>query len=183
MTDWDQLYGGTADFYGDPYPRFVDFIDNWTTRGEALDLGCGQGRDSLYLARVGYQVTSVDGSPSAIAQLLERAGGLALRGEVGDIRDYVLDRPYDLVLLDMVLHFLDNPKDTVALLERIDRSIRQDGLLCVVTADRHGPDADTLRDHIEGSDPVSWHLLHDDGITHELDGESFQFQMIIAQRA
>ena len=132
MTDWDELYDGKADFYGDPYPRFVDFIDNWKTRGEALDLGCGQGRDSFYLARVGYQVTSVDGSPSAIAQLLDRAGGLALRGVVSDVRSYVLDRPYDLVLLDMVLHFLDNPKDTAALLERIDGSINQNGLLCSV---------------------------------------------------
>jgi hypothetical protein len=52
----------------------------------------------------------------------------------------------------------------------------------VVTPDKHGPDADTLRDHIERSDPVTWRLLHDDGITHELEGESFQFHMIIAQR-
>ena len=182
MTDWDELYDGKADFYGDPYPRFVDFIDNWKTRGEALDLGCGQGRDSFYLVRVGYKVTSVDGSPSAISQLLDRAGGLDLRRVVSDIRSYDLDRPYDLVLLDMVLHFLDNPKDTAALLEKIDGSINQDGLLCVVTPDQHGPDADTLRDHIECSDPVPWRLLHDDGITHELEGETFQFHMIIAQR-
>ena len=182
MTDWDELYGGKADFYGDPYPRFVDFIDNWKTRGEALDLGCGQGRDSFYLVRVGYKVTSVDGSPSAISQLLDRAGGLDLRGVVSDIRSYDLDRPYDLILLDMVLHFLDNPKDTAALLEKIDGSINQDGLLCAVTPDKHGPDADTLRDRIECSDPVTWRLLHDDGITHELEGETFQFHMIIAQR-
>jgi SAM-dependent methyltransferase len=182
MTDWDQRYEGKADFYGDSYPRFVDFIDTWKTRGEALDLGCGQGRDSLYLARVGYQVTSVDGSAAAIAQLLDRASGLALRGVVSDVRRYVFDRPYDLVMLDMVLHFLDNPKDTTALLKRIYGSITKGGLLCAVTPDQHGPDADTLRDHVRSSDPVSWRVLHDDPITHELDGESFQFHMIIAER-
>ena len=82
----------------------------------------------------------------------------------------------------MVLHFLDNPKDTAALLERIGASIKPDGLLCVVMPDEHGQDSDILRGHVRSAGPVSWRLLHDAAITHELDGETFQFHMIIAQR-
>ena len=93
MTDWDEGMAARPTSTAILIPASwtsSDFIDTWKTRGEALDLGCGQGRDSLYLARAGYEVTSVDGSAPAIAQLLDRADGLALRGVVSDIRDYTL---------------------------------------------------------------------------------------------
>jgi tellurite methyltransferase len=37
--------------------------------GRALDLACGTGRNALYLADLGWQVTAVDWSPAAIAAL------------------------------------------------------------------------------------------------------------------
>src|SRR5438067_11196563 len=45
--------------------------------GRALDLACGAGRNALYLATLGWQVTAVDSSAVAISILRERAAGLA----------------------------------------------------------------------------------------------------------
>ncbi len=55
--------------------------------GRALDLGAGAGRNSLWLARAGWDVTAVDQSPEALAQLARSADAerLTVRTVVGDI--------------------------------------------------------------------------------------------------
>jgi tellurite methyltransferase len=46
--------------------------------GKALDLACGTGRNAIWLAREGWNVTAVDGAGAAIAILEERARNLNL---------------------------------------------------------------------------------------------------------
>ena len=46
--------------------------------GRALDLGCGEGGDSVWLAERGWQVTAVDVSATAVARARETAAGLEL---------------------------------------------------------------------------------------------------------
>lgn len=53
--------------------------------GRALDLACGPGRHSLYLARLGWRVTAVDSSPVAIGLLREQAGRLAIDAHLADL--------------------------------------------------------------------------------------------------
>ena len=48
--------------------------------GRAIDLGCGEGGDALWLAEQGWRVTAVDISPTAIA----RGAALAASSPVGD---------------------------------------------------------------------------------------------------
>jgi SAM-dependent methyltransferase len=74
--------------------------------GAALDLACGEGRNSVWLAGRGWRVTGVDFSEVAIAKARELA---ALRGVdvelvCADLLDYVPDPgAYDLVLV-LYLH-------------------------------------------------------------------------------
>ncbi|MFB7457918.1 class I SAM-dependent methyltransferase [Streptomyces sp. NPDC056188] len=86
-------------FYADrnrPVPFFADEPDEnlveWLERGliggrRALDLGCGPGRNALYLAERGFAVDAVDLSPQAIAWARERAREMGLgetrAGETG----------------------------------------------------------------------------------------------------
>lgn len=55
--------------------------------GSALDLGCGTGRDAVYLATHGWQVTGVDLVPQALDRAARRsaAAGVAVRWVQGDI--------------------------------------------------------------------------------------------------
>jgi tellurite methyltransferase len=65
-----------------PRPTLLRALDGLAqdgiTRGRAVDLGCGVGRDTLELLRRGWQVTAVDSEPEALAQLDDevRARGL-----------------------------------------------------------------------------------------------------------
>jgi SAM-dependent methyltransferase len=73
--------------------------------GRALDVGCGTGRDSVYLARHGWAVTAIDGVPQALdaARRRAEAAGVEVKFVQGDVTalhtlgvgegyDFVLDR-------------------------------------------------------------------------------------------
>jgi cyclopropane fatty-acyl-phospholipid synthase-like methyltransferase len=57
------------------------------TAGLALDIGCGTGTQSVYLARYGWQVTGVDAVPRALAQAQQRAAaaGVSVRWLMADV--------------------------------------------------------------------------------------------------
>ena len=55
--------------------------------GRALDVGCGSGRDAVYLAKRGWQVTAVDLVDAAIARARQRAAqeGVDVEWIIGDV--------------------------------------------------------------------------------------------------
>ena len=55
--------------------------------GKALDLACGAGRNAIWLAEHGWEVTAVDGAPAALEILRTRAmeRGLKIKTSVGDL--------------------------------------------------------------------------------------------------
>lgn len=98
---WNERYtGSTRVWSGQPNTALVEQVADLAP-GRALDLGCGEGADSVWLAGRGWKVTAVDVSDVA----LERAAGHAADAGVADAvtwqrRDLVADFPpgdYDLV--------------------------------------------------------------------------------------
>nr|MDQ3642887.1 class I SAM-dependent methyltransferase [Actinomycetota bacterium] len=71
-----------------------------------LDLGCGTGWTTLFLAEAGYQPTGVDLTPAAIRMAATRAERWGVRAdfEVGDMDMLDLDREFDAVLVYDALH-------------------------------------------------------------------------------
>lgn len=78
--------GIPSSFRGAPSGSVVAFCDflaaNGVTRGTALDLGCGMGRNSLYLVSRGYLVHSVDFVAENIDQLRKAAMELGVDGNL-----------------------------------------------------------------------------------------------------
>jgi tellurite methyltransferase len=79
---------------------------------KVVDLGCGEGRNSLYLAQKGCDVTAVDISSSGIKKvnIAAEALGVKVRSLVCDLNDYEADDDYDVVLAHSSLHFLTREK-------------------------------------------------------------------------
>jgi len=70
---WDEMYRSRDQvFSGDPNGVLVTEVTDLPP-GQALDVGCGEGADALWLARHGWQVTAVDISATA----LQRAAATA----------------------------------------------------------------------------------------------------------
>jgi len=96
--DWDRHYADAANFDYSPEPLLFEAAETLGPGGRpgrALDLACGPGRNALYLAGLGWQVTAVDRSPVAIRLLRERAAAVSSGAPSGpdiDIRQADLER-------------------------------------------------------------------------------------------
>ena len=60
QSQWDELYAGTELVWTAEANRFVVEELAGLTAGRALDLGTGEGRNAIWLAERGWQVTAVD---------------------------------------------------------------------------------------------------------------------------
>jgi cyclopropane fatty-acyl-phospholipid synthase-like methyltransferase len=107
-----------------------------------LDVGCGYGRDSVYLAdEIGAHVLGIDTSPAAVAMARESApAGLTITFEHRDFNDldHTHDGRYDVVLAAQLYHLL-RPGDRKALAARATRLLAPGGRLflsSLATSDR-----------------------------------------------
>jgi SAM-dependent methyltransferase len=71
--------------------------------GKALDLGCGTGTNSIYLAQHGWDVSAVDFTARALERASEKAAHAGVmvkfyRGDVARLGDLPLSGPFDLFL-------------------------------------------------------------------------------------
>ncbi len=96
---WEHRYGERdAIWSGRANRMLVDTVSDLTP-GRALDLGCGEGGDAIWLAERGWVVTGVDISPTAIARATRAAADRALVAEFHtvDLDTWRTDETYDLV--------------------------------------------------------------------------------------
>jgi SAM-dependent methyltransferase len=77
-------------------------------RCRALDVGCGAGVFSVWLAERGMEVTGIDLFPEAIvmAQSIAAKRGVQVRFAAADLFSYAADHPFDLVFDSGCLHSL-----------------------------------------------------------------------------
>lgn len=77
---WEQHYGAKDRVWSGRVNARLAEIAEPLTPGRALDLGCGEGADAIWLARHGWEVVGVDVSPTALG----RAAQDAAAAGVGD---------------------------------------------------------------------------------------------------
>ncbi|MEU3730691.1 class I SAM-dependent methyltransferase [Streptomyces sp. NPDC033538] len=134
VTFWDGVYASRP-AATDPRPnaRLVETVTDLPP-GDALDLGCGAGGDSLWLARRGWRVTAVDISAVAAERLAghARSHGLGelVTAERHDLRESFPEGRFDLVCA----HYLHTPfdLDRSAVLRTAAHALRPGGRLLVV---------------------------------------------------
>lgn len=131
---WDAHYTRHPDMWtGAPNAVLAHEIGELTP-GTALDLGCGEGGDAIWLAQRGWTVTAVD--VSAVA--LERAAAHAHRAGVGDRITWArhdLDETFPPGSYDLVsAHYLHSPEHAQSsqLLDRAVAAVAADGTLLLV---------------------------------------------------
>lgn len=94
-----------------------------------LDLGCGEGRDSVFFAARGFDVTGVDVSRAGLrkAERLAREQGVAVRWVCSDMARLRVAGPFDLVYSCGTIHYVPRPARG-RLLARLRALTRPDGL-------------------------------------------------------
>lgn len=95
-----------------PPPLLERAVAQRTTRGRALDVGCGEGVYAAYLAQQGFSVDAIDFVPAALAAAKARAeqAGVGVEFHEGDVVDYTAPSAFDVVLDSGCLHHLPKAK-------------------------------------------------------------------------
>jgi SAM-dependent methyltransferase len=154
-AEWDERYGehDEAMWSGRPNGRLVVEAADLVP-GRALDVGCGEGADAIWLARRGWSVTAVDISEVAVGRGRDAAdrAGVAVEWVCGD----ALGTPFPVRSFDLVsMQYPALPKAAGDdALRRLLDTVRPGGLLLAVYHDLD----DEHREHMKtrGFDPADY---------------------------
>lgn len=131
--------------------------------GKALELGCGEGQNAVWLAERGWIVNAVDASPGAISEAHGYAAAAGVDGtivfSVGDLASWTPVSRYDLVFSTFALpargmgrsRMLESAAAAVApggtiLITEFDASLRRDGWM----AEKYLVSVEELERHLGG---------------------------------
>ena len=171
-AEWDARYSERdgAKWSGRPNGRLLAEAASLTP-GRALDVGCGEGADAIWLARSGWTVTAIDISAVAVIRAREAAGlaGATVAWVCGD----ALRTPFRAGSFDLVsMQYPALPKAAgQAAVRALLGTVRPGGLLLAVYHDLDDEHRERMKSH--GVDPADYvgaddlARLLDDGFTVE----------------
>ena len=90
-TQWDQKNARSTFIYGkSPAPFLAENYHYIPFQSSVLDMGMGEGRNAVFMAQKGYNVTGVDLSSVAVKKsyLLAQEFGVKIKGVVASLKDY-----------------------------------------------------------------------------------------------
>jgi SAM-dependent methyltransferase len=148
---WEEHYGERARVWsGRVNVRLVEVVESMSP-GRALDLGCGEGADALWLAEHGWQVTAVDISQTALDRAAAEATAHNLADRIDfqqrDLTDGFPGGQFDLVSAQFLHSTV--PMDRAKLLRRAAGAVAPGGTLLVVDHAAPPPWASKLHHHHE----------------------------------
>lgn len=162
---WDARYAASDLVWSAEPNRFVESELADLAPGRALDLAAGEGRNAIWLARRGWEVTAVDYSQVGLDKGRALAGDTAVRWVCADATAWDEAAAYDLT----VMAYLQVPAaDRRAAVRAGFDSLRPGGTLLVV-----GHDSQNLVDGVGGpQDPGVLYTAQD--LLDDLAGQRFE---------
>jgi SAM-dependent methyltransferase len=169
---WDARYAAsTAVWSGEPNPRLVEEAAGLAP-GTALDAGCGEGADAMWLAERGWTVTAVDLSRVALARAQATAQPAATGKRITWLHADLVQSPPAPACFDLVsAHFMQfAPEPRAAFVRGLAAAVKPGGTLLIVghhpsdlaTTVRRPPFPErlsTAEDVAQLLDPAAWTIV------------------------
>jgi SAM-dependent methyltransferase len=134
--EYDQTYKTSDEYFGSrPDPILEHYCGLLEAPGPVLDVGAGQGRNALFLARRGFSVDAIDPSQVAVETTAKAAAkeGVRIRAIHSSFETFLPDRaPYAGILLFGLIQILS--REEIGLLKEKTWAWARDGSLVFATA-------------------------------------------------
>jgi len=146
---WDRQYGQDGQVWGEgPGELALFLVQNWRRLGlpespvDILDLGCGYGRDALYISRsIPCRILGIDSSANAVAMARDLCGRESLESvqfRCCDLEEVDV-AGYDVVFMSNLYQVL-RPDERARLRAAARRALRPGGLLLLSTHSVNDPE-------------------------------------------
>jgi len=133
-NDWERSYeSGKWDFLNRPeqlahYSVIIGYITYYKHHGAVLDVGCGEGILLSRMCSCSYsRYVGIDVSETAIDKALEKKAEKCNFVKTS-IQDYKCEEKFDVIVLNEVLYYLENP---LQILKHCEAFLKDDGILIV----------------------------------------------------
>lgn len=137
---YNKLYSESEKvFCGGEPESIVEDILNYRHEGSVLELGAGQGRNALFLASRGFEVTAQDLSTIGTDSIAKQAAkhNLGVKIERGDVRMFNPQKNFDIVVSTYLLHHLSS-EEASELIRRMQAHTNPGGLNAISVFTRNG---------------------------------------------
>ena len=173
---WNERYAAHGLVYGDaPNDFLVQMARHLPSRGRALDIGAGEGRNALFLASRGLDVLAVDQSDVGLLKAQKRARdrALTLRTQAADLNDFTTEPASLDAVTSIFVHLPATLRAAVH--QRIGTWLKPGGIFLL---EAYAPDQ--LQRNTGGpKDPALLAPL--DTILRELDGLTIEHQAALVR--
>lgn len=142
---WDETYQNlNVETFGKTSAEIIQLAEILDKNSVILDLGCGEGRNAVFLAEQGFRVDAIDISKAGITKLLKIAQdrNVEINAWVGDMIAFQFDKSYDFIISHGVLHLAER-HEWQELIPRMKQFTRPGGVNVVaVFTDKIRPSED-----------------------------------------
>lgn len=111
-TQYEKCYQGKEYYWGLEPASFLDemldIINRDTSELKVLDIGCGEGKDAVYMAKQACNVTAFDITKSGIrkANKLAESENVKIDAFVADINDFTINDQFDIIYSTGTIQYL-----------------------------------------------------------------------------
>lgn len=131
-TQYEKLYECDGYYWGTEPAGFLDQIAALRSPGKeitVLDIGCGEGKDAVYMASKGYSVTAFDITNSGVnkTKRLAMERGVSVTAFVDDINTFEIDQQFDIIYSTGTIQYLADDQKRV-FFEKINQMTKPHGL-------------------------------------------------------
>lgn len=144
QQDWNAHYesGDMPWDVGQPDTHLVDLLSRETRPLQILEVGCGTGTNSVWMAQQGHRVTALDLAPLAVERARARVAtaGVPVSVQVANFLEQRIEGgPFDLVYDRGVFHVFDEAADRERFAEQVAAHLRVGGRWLSICGSTEGP--------------------------------------------
>lgn len=114
-TNYEKWYEGEDYYWGVEPAELCHELIKLVKPGKdvkVLDIGCGEGKDAVFMAKQGYDVTAFDITTNGINKTIRMAeeNNVKINAFVADINDFEIDDTFDIIYSTGTIQYLEDDK-------------------------------------------------------------------------